>query len=58
MADAVEGSLLKFKVELTFTLYGYPQKGNLDTKGLSRREKKKVIMAAGEDMFIKKRMMK
>lgn len=31
---------------------------NLDTKGLSRREKKKVIMAAGEDMFIKKRMMK
>lgn len=31
---------------------------NLDTKGLSRREKKKVIMSAGEDMFIKKRMMK
>lgn len=31
---------------------------NLDTKGLSRREKKKVIMAAGEDVFIKKRMMK
>ena len=25
---------------------------NLDTKGLSRREKKKVIMSVGEDMFI------
>lgn len=34
MADAVEGSLLKFKVELTFTLYGYPQKGKDTTKAI------------------------
>lgn len=35
MVDVVEGSLLKFKVEVTFTLYGYPQKDK-DTSNVIR----------------------